>query len=100
MAEAVKVRNDEERESGGTAFPGAEAAGKVTGKITGQWKRLTQFLHEVRVELRHVTWPTKSDVRATTVVVLVTIFFFGLFLFFVDWGLGSGVDRLFKSFRP
>lgn len=42
--------------------------------------RIRQFLHQVRVELSHVTWPTWLDVRATTVVVLVAVFFFGFYL--------------------
>jgi preprotein translocase subunit SecE len=96
VAEAVKVRNEEERESGGLSFklPGA------VNKVTEQWQRFQQFLHEVRVEMRHVTWPTRTDVRATTLVVIATVFFFGVFLFLVDWGMGAVVDRLFKYFRP
>ena len=96
MPEAVKVKNEEERESSGPSLPGAGAVNKVTE----QWRRLTQFLHEVRVEMRHVTWPTRADVRSTTAVVIVSIFFFGVFLFLVDWGIGNVVNRLFKSFRP
>jgi preprotein translocase subunit SecE len=42
--------------------------------------RVRQFLHDVRMELRNVTWPSKADVRATTVVVLIATFFFGFYL--------------------
>lgn len=42
--------------------------------------RAKQFLHAVRLELRHVTWPTWADVRATTLVVIIAVFFFGFYL--------------------
>jgi len=96
MPEAVKVRKEEERESSGPSVAVAGAADKVTEK----WQQLRQFLHEVRVEMRHVTWPTRADIKSTTVVVIITIFFFGLFLFLVDFGVGRVVDQMFKIFRP
>jgi preprotein translocase SecE subunit len=94
MAEAVKVRNEETPSS----TPGPIQA--VPNWFVGKWRNFSLFLHEVRVETRQVTWPTKSDVQATTVVVIVTVFFFGLFLFFVDLGVSQLVDRVLKAFRP
>ena len=35
------------------------------------WGRGRTFLVEVRAEMRRVTWPTRKEVIATTVVVLV-----------------------------
>ncbi len=95
MAEAVKVRNEETQISG---TPGP--IGRGPNWLTDKWKNFRQFLHEVRVEMRQVTWPTKSDVQATTAVVIVTVFFFGLFLFFVDLGVSQVVDRVLRAFRP
>ena len=43
-----------------------------------------RFLHEVRVEMRQVTWPTRREVFVTTWVVIVTVAFFGVFFFGVD----------------
>jgi len=95
MAEAVKVRNEEDkgRNGGSVALPGA-----VTG-VMAYPRRFRQFLHEVKVELSHVTWPTPTDVKATTVVVIVTVFFFGFFLFVVDRGVSSAVEWLFNIFK-
>ena len=42
------------------------------------------FLHEVRVEMRQVTWPTRHEVFVTTFVVIVAVAFFGVFFFGVD----------------
>jgi len=51
-----------------------------------------QFLHEVRLEMRQVTWPSRHDVMVTTSVVIVTVAAFGVYFFFVD----SGVQWLMK----
>ena len=40
-----------------------------------------------------------SDVRATTAVVIVTVFFFGIYLFLIDLGVGRVVDRVIQFFK-
>lgn len=50
------------------------------GKIVSAPARFKQFLRDVRTELHNVTWPRWLDVRATTVTVLITTFFFGFYL--------------------
>ncbi|MBM3295753.1 MAG: preprotein translocase subunit SecE [Candidatus Aminicenantes bacterium] len=48
------------------------------------YKRFWTFLKDVRAELRKVTWPTRAEVTSTTIVVILSIIFFGFYLFFVD----------------
>ncbi len=62
-------------------------------------RRMRTFLHEVRVEMRQVTWPTRDDVTSTTFVVIATVFFFGLYLFLVDFGVSHAVTRVLDYFR-
>ena len=38
----------------------------------------------MRNELKRVTWPSQKEVYATTVVVILTSVFFGLYLFVLD----------------
>ena len=38
----------------------------------------------MRNELKRVTWPSQKEVYATTVVVILTSVFFGLYLFALD----------------
>jgi preprotein translocase subunit SecE len=40
--------------------------------------------------------PSRKEVEATTTVVIVAVFIFGLFFFVVDWIFGLGLDRLLK----
>jgi preprotein translocase subunit SecE len=50
----------------------------------GRIERARLFLSEVRNELKRVTWPSQREVYATTVVVILTSAFFGLYLFVLD----------------
>ena len=56
------------------------------------------FLTEVRNEVRRVTWPSRREVYATTVVVILTSVFFGVYLFVLDLGLAKIVDWIFRRF--
>ena len=48
-----------------------------------------QFLREVVVELKKVTWPTRKQAVGSTVVVLILVVIISLFLGVVDMGLSS-----------
>ena len=68
------------------------------GSMTGWWERSTTFLTEVRNELKRVTWPSRKEVYATTVVVILTSIFFGLYLFLLDLGFNSAIQWVFRRF--
>jgi preprotein translocase subunit SecE len=68
------------------------------GNVTGWWGTLKTFLVEVRNELKRVTWPSRKEVYATTIVVILTSIFFGIYLFTLDYGLNSGFQWVFKWF--
>ena len=70
------------------------ALGAVSGTVTDT----REFLHDVRVEMKQVTWPSKDDVISTTWVVIATVAFFGFFLWLVDLGVQRGVQVIFKKF--
>jgi preprotein translocase subunit SecE len=61
------------------------------------WKRWTTFLREVRAEIKKVTWPKRREVQGTTVVVIVTCFIFGFFLWAVDVVMGQVLTWLYAS---
>ena len=91
--QAVKVKNEE---SQGSAITGAAAG--VGEKVTGTIANTREFLHDVRVEMKQVTWPSREDVIATTWVVIATVAFFGVFLAVVDKLVQMGVAYVFKRF--
>ena len=75
--------------------PGGEREG---GGITNWWSNSRTFLTEVRNEMRRVTWPSRREVYATTMVVIVTSAFFGLYLWVFDVAINWGVDWVFQRF--
>jgi len=68
------------------------------GGITSWWTNARTFLTEVRNEMRRVTWPSRREVYATTVVVILTSAFFGLYLWLLDLALTRGVNWIFRRF--
>jgi preprotein translocase subunit SecE len=94
MAQAANLRPEETSgEGSGFAVPGP------LSKMAEYPKRWRQFLHEVRVEMRQVNWPSRDDVRSTTAVVIVTVAFFGIFFFLVDSGFGFLIQKVLNQFK-
>lgn len=63
----------------------------ASGQRQGWVQRSIQFLREVRVELKKVTWPTRKQTIGSTVVVLILTFIISVFLGLVDVGLTNFV---------
>ncbi len=68
-------------------------------KIKETPRNLADFYGGVKTELKKVTWPGKDEVYGTTVIVIITVFFFGFYLFAVDWVLSHVVDSILAFFR-
>jgi preprotein translocase subunit SecE len=65
----------------------------------GNWfVRARRFLIEVRAELSRVTWPTRREVWATTIVVILTSMVFGLYLYGIDLALSRLVGWVIDRF--
>ncbi len=64
----------------------------------GWFGRSRDFLTDVRDEMKRVTWPSRKEVYATTVVVILTAIFFGLYLFGVDLLLSAAMQQIFQRF--
>jgi preprotein translocase subunit SecE len=58
--------------------------------------RLNDFLKDVRAEMRKVVSPSRAEVQATTIVVIVTVFIFAAYFGVVDFLVGHAMDLLFK----
>jgi preprotein translocase subunit SecE len=50
----------------------------------GFFGRVGQFVRDVRAELGRVSWPTALQVRNTTIITVIAVFFFALYLFAID----------------
>ena len=69
------------------------------GKMTSWTGRTRDFLGDVRTEMRKVTTPSMKEVRATTTVVIVTVFLFALYFYGIDRVIGFFIDHLFQWAR-
>ena len=66
---------------------GGDRGGRHSRSATatpGFFARLTHFLRDTRAEMRRVSWPTIIEVRNTTIITLVAVIFFAIYLFGVD----------------
>ncbi|HKW35948.1 MAG TPA: preprotein translocase subunit SecE [Candidatus Acidoferrum sp.] len=86
--QAVKVKDESQGGMGS----------ELTDKVTGSLADMKEFLHDTRVEMKQVTWPSREDVVSTTWIVVVTVAFFGVFLWLVDLGVQRLVQAIFKKF--
>jgi preprotein translocase subunit SecE len=60
------------------------------------YARAVQFLHDVRSELRKVTFPTQKETLASTAVVLVVVFILAMYLGIVDVGLSMVITSILR----
>ena len=69
--------------------PEGKAARRERGHTASQGGpgRLVQFLHDVRAELKRVSWPSAIHVKNTTIITLIAVAFFAVYLFLVDKGM-------------
>jgi len=55
---------------------------------------IRQFFHEVGLEMKKVSWPSKTEVINTTMIVVMALFFFSFFLFGADIALTYFIKML------
>jgi len=68
----------------------------LTTAIKSWPERVKSFYSDVRTEMKKVTAPSFKEVRATTTVVIITVFLFGVYFWAVDNTIGTGINYLFK----
>jgi preprotein translocase SecE subunit len=67
---------------------------KFVGGVVGQWNEFTQFLSDVRAEMRKVVTPSWKEVKSTTIVVCIAVGIFGFFFLVTDSIFSSGMNWL------
>jgi len=70
----------------------------LTNTIKSWPERVKTFYNDVRTEMKKVTAPSFKEIQATTVVVIITVFLFGLYFGVVDWVLSNSLERFYKHF--
>jgi preprotein translocase subunit SecE len=66
-----------------------KAAEKKKAEKKGVWKTSTQFLRDVRIEMKKVIWPSRREVIDYTVVVFITVAVVSTFILVLDLALSK-----------
>jgi len=91
MATKTAIERGEER-SARRQEPGALV--EFGSGAMGKWNEFTDFLRDVRAEMRKVVAPNWKEVKTTTSVVIVAVFLFGAYFFLVDALFKKGIYAL------
>ncbi len=68
-------------------------------KSAAAWPtRVKDYFEELQLEMKRVTWPSWTQVRATTGVVIFAVFAFAAYFAVVDTLVGRGIQKLFDIF--
>ncbi|MFH1453981.1 MAG: preprotein translocase subunit SecE [Armatimonadota bacterium] len=64
------------------------------------WDSMINYLKNVKGEIKRITWPTKQELRAATIVVIITLIIVTVFLYvsnFVLVGLFNKINTFVKG---
>ncbi len=110
VTEKKKKKIDQEKKksngSGSASFSSSKTSGaagllkpksdkSVTDTNPGEpniFQKAIDFVREVKVELKKVTWPTRKQTTGTTIVVIIFVFVVAGFLGLFDLGLSKLVQ--------
>jgi len=64
-----------------------------------EWPKVTkEYVNELKLEMRKVTWPNRKQVEGTTFVVIVSVFAFAAYFAVVDSILTRGIKAILEFF--
>ena len=60
------------------------------------FKRIKFFLLDVHKELKKVSWPTKNEIKESTVIVIIAVGISAAFIGTVDFFLGNILSKIIR----
>lgn len=61
----------------------------------GLFRKIRQFLNEVKVEMSKVSWPTFDELKGSTWIVIALSLAFALYIFVIDQALSWIIRQLY-----
>jgi len=58
------------------------------------FEKAKKFMIDVRTEMGKVSWPTRNELRGSTMVVIVTVIIMAIFIGLVDRFLAFGLEMI------
>ena len=68
-------------------------------KYVEWFKRFPVFLRDVKLEVKKTSFPSRQEVTNTTMVVIIVVAIFGVYLWVVDQVVFSLLNKVFMVFR-
>ena len=65
-----------------------------TGSFIKAFQAISQFFREARMELKKVKWPTRKELMAVTMMVIILVIVVSLYLGVLDYGLIKLIKNL------
>ncbi len=90
---------DDDKSPSELRVKGDEGGSRLPTKPTSFLGRIGEFYHQVKLEMRKTSWPTRNEVWSTTVIVLIAVVFFGFYLWGVDLLVTLGFESLEKTIK-
>ncbi|HSJ33530.1 MAG TPA: preprotein translocase subunit SecE [Acidimicrobiia bacterium] len=85
LMEREERRQKKQDQAGGAASRRAQAASRAPQvERKSLWERVRSFFHDVRQEMRKVSWPTREQMIAFTTVTLITTVVLTVVVFGLD----------------
>jgi preprotein translocase subunit SecE len=69
-------------------------ASEKTVSEPGKIETVSAFFEESRAELKKVTWPTKKEIKVTTIAVLILVTVMSIFLGIMDLALVKIIEAI------
>ena len=60
------------------------------------FKHVKVFLLDVQKELKKVSWPTKSEIKESTLIVIIAVGISAVFIGVVDFFLGNILSKIIR----
>ena len=57
-----------------------------------------EYINDLKLEMRRVTWPSRKQVETTTAVVIISVFAFAAYFFVVDSVLSKVIKGVLTFF--
>ena len=74
----------------------AEITTEKAGERPSVIRAITDYVRDVRVEMSKVTWPSRRELRDSTLVVIVMVVMVSIFIGIVDRALTVAFEALIK----
>ena len=68
--------------------------GQYSGEKVSRFKRIANYIGEVRTELKRVNWPSRDILSSFTIVTIITIATMTILIFGMDFGFKNTLINL------